>query len=379
MLLKSLDIYVYRIDNNGAFDAIGQINQYTSIIWPSKFIGYSEFELNAPITPENKILIKENHVIWCGGDNAAIIEIIQVDTNEYGQKVYKVKGKTLEKLLTSRIIWGTYNCVNKNASSVMYEIVNNNCVNPLNGERKIPFLECAGDEQLGREINFQKTGSEVYEALESIANDANLGFDVLFRPREKKLVFKVIQGTDRTDLTQQDAVVFSTDLEDIMTSSYYKNIENIKNVALVAGEGDGVDRKKFISGNDALRGFERKELYIDARDIQSEVQEDNGETTSISDDDYMAMLDNRGKEKLAERTSIESFEAEMRNARDIQYRYGVDYNRGDKVIVQDADIGVQVLAIVSEVTENYDDEYELDITFGFSSPTLIQKIKQQIK
>lgn len=378
MLLKSLDIYIYKLDNDGAFDALGVINKYTSLIWPSKFNGYSEFELNAPVTPENKTLIKKGNIIWCGGENAAVIEIIQSDTNEDGQKVYKVKGRTLELLLTTRIIWDTYNCVNKYASSAMYEIVNKQCVNPTDSTRKIPFLECANDEQLGKKIHFQKTGGEVYAALESISLDANLGFDVLFKPKEKKLIFKVTEGTDRSNPFQQGSVIFSTDLEDILSSSYYTNDQDVKTVALVAGEGEGTDRIKVISGDNASWGFLRKELYVDARDLQSETQNEDGTTTTISANDYKNILNNRGTEKLAECVTTESFEAKMRVTGDVQYIYGIDYNKGDKVLVQDTDLNVQVVATISEISENYDDEYELIITFGFSYPTLIQKIKRQI-
>lgn len=381
MLLKDIEIYVYQLDND-TFDAIGQINQFTSLMWPDKFNGYTTFELNAPLTQENKTLIKKGNIIWCGGDNAAVIEIIQSDTDENGQKTYKVKGRTLEMLLTTRIIWGTYICTNKCASTAMYEIVNEQCVNPTQESRKIPFLECAEDEEVGKTISFQKTGGEVYDSLQSIATDTKLGFSVIFNAREKKLIFKVTQGVDRTIGSYSDEgqklVVFSTDLEDILSSSYYTNNQDLKSVALVAGEGEGADRKKIISGDDSSVGFLRRELYVDARDLQSEVSNADGTTTTISDDDYNDMLNDRGNEKLAECVVTESFESKMRVIGDIQYQYNVDYFNGDKVLVQDADLGIQVIATISEVSENYDDEYELVITFGYSYPTLIQKIKQQI-
>lgn len=382
MQLKSIDIYVYKLDDNGTFDSIGEVNKYTSLIWPDKYNGYTTFELNAPVTPENKNLIKKGHIIWCGGDNACVIEIIQSDTNENGQKTYKIKGRTLEMLLTTRIIWGTYNCVNKHSSTAMYEIVDKQCVNPSDSFRKIPFLECAKDEQLGKVISFQKTGGEVYDAIEGIATDAELGFDVLFRPREKKLIFKVTEGVDRTVFPvsgdASNLVIFSTDLEDILSSSYYTNDQDVKTLAYVAGEGEGVDRTYIISGNAATKGLLRREMYVDARDLQSEVSGDNGTTVTINPDDYRDMLNDRGTEKLAEQITAESFEAKMRVVGNIQYKYGIDYNKGDKVIVQDVELGVQVVGKVTEVSENYDDEYELIITFGYSYPTLIQKVKRQI-
>lgn len=381
MLLKDIEIHVYKLDNN-TFDALGQINQFTSLIWPDKFNGYTSFELNVPLTDENKTLIKKGNIIWCGGDNAAMIEIIQSDTNDEGQKTYKVKGRTLEMLLTTRIIWGTYLCQGKHSSTAMYEIVDTQCVNPTQENRKIPFLECAEDEQMGRLISFQKTGGEVYDSLVSVATEAELGFSILFRPREKKLIFKVNEGVDRTAIVQSGEgsplVVFSTDLEDILSSSYYTNDQDTKSTAYVAGEGDGADRKYIVSGDNASPGFLRRELYVDARDLQSEVFNEDGTTTTINEDDYRDMLNDRGKEKLAEHVITESFEAKMRVVGDIQYQYGVDYFKGDKVLVQDIELGIQVIATISEVSENYDDEYELMITFGYEYPTLIEKIKKQM-
>ena len=381
MLLKSAEIQVFKVDND-TFEIIGGINHFTSLIWPDKFNGYATFELNAPVTPENKMLLKKDNIIWCGGDNAAKIEIITAEINENGEKMFNVKGRTLEQLLTTRVILGTYNCKSKHTSTAMYEIVDSQCVNPVDEYRKIPYLECAVDEQLGKMISFQKTGGEVYESLESIANDSDLGFDVLFRPKEKKLIFKVTEGIDRTVLQQSNNssnfVIFSTEFEDILSSSYYMNNEDIKTLAYVAGEGEGAERKRIISGNNASKGLERKELYIDARDLQSEIYHDDGSTTTMTDDDYYDLLNDRGMEKLAECNFIESFEAKMRVIGDIQYKYGVDYFKGDKVIIQDEELGIQVIAKIVEVNECFDDEYELEIMFGYSYPTIIEKLKRRI-
>lgn len=380
MLLKNAEIQVFKLDDN-TFEAIGGINQFTSLIWPDKFNGYATFELNAPITQENKELFKEDNIIWCGGDNAAKIEIVQLDKNDSGEKVFKIKGRTLEQILETRIIWGTYYCSNKCASTAMYEIVKMQCVNPIDAYRKIPFLECANDEKLGKNISFQKTGGEVYEAIESIAQDANLGFDILFRPKEKKLIFKVTEGIDRTGIGQVDIskqVLFSTDLEDILESSYYKNNQDVKTLAYVAGEGEGPERKYIVSGNSAIKGFARKELYVDARDIQSEISNEDGSTTSISGEAYNDLLNDRGNEKLSECILAESFEVKVRIVGNTHYIYGIDYLKGDKVVIQDNETGIEVIAKITEITENYDDEYELLLTFGYESPTLIQKIKRQL-
>ncbi len=377
-LEKQIQILVFKVDNN-TFENIGEINQYNSLIWADKFNGYASFELWAPITEENSEYFKKGHVLWCGGDNAAVIEIVKSTVDDKGTKTFNVKGRTLEMLLTTRIIWGTYNASNKYASTIMYEIVNQNCVNPTNVSRKIPYLECAEDKQLGGKISIQKTGGEVYDTLTTIASNKDLGFNILFRPKEKKLIFEVVAGVDRTiEQNEVDPVEFSTDLEDILSSSYYTNNQDEKSVALVMGEGEGVSRKSKISGDNTTKGFNRRELYVDARDIQSEFTNEDGTTTTLTPEEYDAALINRGNDKLAEYKTTETFEAQIRVFGDVQYEFGIDYNKGDKVTVRDKQLGVVVSARITEVEEDFDDEYALILTFGYSYPTIMQKVKQQI-
>ena len=378
LLEKQIQILVFKVDDN-TFENIGEVNQYDSLIWPDKFNGYASFELWAPITEENSEYFKKGNILWCGGDNAAVVEIVKSAIDDKGTKTFNVKGRTLEMLLTTRIIWGTYNASNKYASTAMYDIVKQNCISPTNASRKIPYLECAEDKQLGGKMSVQKTGGEVYDAITTIAGSKDLGFNMLFRPKEKKLIFEVVAGVDRTiEQSEVDPVEFSTDLEDILSSSYYTNNQDEKNVAFVQGEGDGTSRVSQISGNNELEGFSRKELYVDARDLQSETVNEDGTTTSLTPDEYKAALINRGDDKLSECEVTETFEAQIRVFGDIQYEFGKDYQKGDKVTVRDRQLNVVVSARITEVEEDFDDEYALVLTFGYSYPTIMQKVKQQI-
>lgn len=378
LLEKQIQMLVFKVDDN-TFENIGEVNQYDSLIWPDKFNGYASFELWAPITEENSEYFKKGNILWCGGDNAAKVEIVKSTIDDKGNKTFNVKGRTLEVVLTTRIIWGTYNASNKYASTAMYEIVNQNCVNPTNAKRKIPYLECAEDKQFGGKMSVQKTGGDVYDSLTTIAGSKDLGFNVLFRPKEKKLIFEVVAGVDRTiEQNIVDPVEFSTDLEDILSSSYYTNDQDEKNVAFVQGEGDGASRVSQISGNNELEGFDRKELYVDARDLQSETVNEDGSTTSLTPDEYKAALVNRGDDKLSECEVTETFEAQIRVFGDVQYEFGKDYQKGDKVTVRDRQLNVVVSARITEVEEDFDDEYALVLTFGYSYPTIMQKVKQQI-
>lgn len=378
LLEKQIQILVFEV-NDTTFDSIGEVNQYESLIWPDKFNGFGTFELWAPITDENSQYFKKGNILWCGGDNAAVVEIVKSEIDENGTKTYNVKGRTLEMLLTTRIIWGTYNAVNKDASTAMYEIVNQNCVNPSNANRKIPYLKLAEDLKFGGKITCQKTGGEVYDSLSTIASTYDLGFSVLFKPKTKELIFEVVEGVDRTvEQSTNDPVEFSTELEDLLSSSYYTNDQDVKNVAFVQGEGSGSSRKSVISGEADSKGFGRRELYVDARDLQSTSVDENGEEQSLSPAEYTQVLTQRGDDKLSECKTTETFEAQIRVFGDVQYEFGVDYKKGDKVTVRDEQLNVVVSARITEVQEEFDDEYALVLTFGYSYPTIMQKVKQQI-
>lgn len=378
LLEKQIQILVFEV-NDTTFDSIGEVNQYESLIWPDKFNGFGTFELWAPITDENSQYFKKGNILWCGGDNAAVVEIVKSEIDENGTKTYNVKGRTLEMLLTTRIIWGTYNAANKDASTAMYEIVNQNCVNPSNANRKIPYLKLAEDLKFGGKITYQKTGGEVYDSLSTIASTYDLGFSVLFKPKTKELIFEVVEGVDRTvEQSTNDPVEFSTELEDLLSSSYYTNDQDVKNVAFVQGEGSGSSRKSVISGEADSKGFGRRELYVDARDLQSTSVDENGEEQSLSPAEYTQVLTQRGDDKLSECKTTETFEAQIRVFGDVQYEFGVDYKKGDKVTVRDNQLNVVVSARITEVQEEFDDEYALVLTFGYSYPTIMQKVKQQI-
>ena len=86
----------------------------------------------------------------------------------------------------------------------------------------------------------------------------------------------------------------------------------------------------------------------------------------------------RGKEKLAEHIATETFDAQIRQFGDVQYEFGVDYVKGDKVTVIDRQLMIQVSARITSVEEDFSDEYSLILTFGYSYPTILLKVKRAI-
>ena len=159
------------------------------------------------------------------------------------------------------------------------------------------------------------------------------------------------------------------------------NAEDVKNVAFVQGEDSGENRKSVVTGDNTKIGFERKELYVDARDLQSEIEvEKDGDTEHVvlTEEEYNATLTQRGNEKLSENVKTETFESKIRQFGDIQYQFGVDYEKGDKITVVDWELGISVSARITNVEEDFSDEYSLVLTFGYSFPTLLRRVKRII-
>ena len=106
--------------------------------------------------------------------------------------------------------------------------------------------------------------------------------------------------------------------------------------------------------------------------------DEDGQQIHLTDAEYIETLNQRGKEKLAAHVSTEVFEAQIRQFGDVQYAFGVDYFKGDKVTVIDEQLGIMVSARITNVEEDYDDEYNLVLTFGYSFPTILQQVKRAI-
>lgn len=389
MGLKSaneVQLNVFQIDDDGNFANIGEVNQYTSLEWTKCYNEYGEFKLKAPITPENLELLKEGNVLWIREDDAMLIQIVKQDDNSDGTREFEVEGRSLVCLFETRCLWDSVNYESQYASTIMYDIVNKNCVNPSLTKRKIPFLTNAEDAQIGGQISYQKTGESVYEALCEIAETSGLGFRIKFDPYNKKFVFEAYMGTNRTiNQSTVPFVEFSTEVDDILESSFYHNAQDYRNVAWVWGEKMDPDDEnwqpqvKHETGDINLAGFKRKELFVDADNVDRVIEDDNGDEIVLSEAAYKDLLTQRGKEELGENPLSETMEASIRQFGMVQNELDKDYFLGDTVTITDTIMRVRVDAQITAYTYNITNDFTIDMTFGYGYPTLMQAVRRTIK
>lgn len=141
-------------------------------------------------------------------------------------------------------------------------------------------------------------------------------------------------------------VVFSPDYDNVISNEYLESTKTLKNVTLVAGEDKGNSRRTRVVGTSA-KGLERRELFTDARDIQSE-KEDG---TALTDKEYNKLLDERGKSKLAEATETTAFEYKVDPY--LTYTYKEDYDKGDIVQVIN-EYGIRAKVRITEIVQSHD-------------------------
>lgn len=160
-------------------------------------------------------------------------------------------------------------------------------------------------------------------------------------------VFELYSGVDRS-YNQSDYVyvTFSPDFDNIINTDYLDSLESYKNVTLVLGEGEGTKRTRIIVGGKEtdttgkevdIPGLYRRELYTDARDLQSSDYKGKA--------NYQKALKQRGLEKLYESTRIVSYDGQVEAER--QYEFGVDFLMGDIIQIKN-EYGINGTARVIE-------------------------------
>jgi len=357
----------------------GIIDTFTSLRWIRRYHKSGEFELHCALNSDTlNLLQRENIICKKGDDEAGYIETRRLRIDSTGQELLEIKGKFLTSYLRRRINWGQL-IFNGKTEELMRKLVNDNCISPTN--RVLPNLILGSLKNFDDTIQYQDSYGNILSCLESISNTSNLGFKNTLDMENQKIIFNVYKGVDRTvDNGVIAPCVFSRDFENLLEQEYFDGLNNYKNTALIAGTGEGADRK--LTAIEQGQGLNRYELYVDARDLQSTKQvektdEDGNKTTEdvpMSDNEYMPLLLQRGNEKLAECYEVQTFDSKINTQGNNTYKK--DFDVGDIVTVVDKQWGIKINARITEIEEIYEAKgLGVNVIFGNNIPTLIDKIK----
>jgi hypothetical protein len=342
-----------------SFQFLGEIDDYESLQFIRRFHKPGEFELHININKNLTETLQEDNLIVLSPKKVGVIRHRELSRENTEQLM--IKGYTLQGILNRRITvppaGQAYDKIKANAETVLKHYVRQNAVEPVDPNRIIPNLIIANDSQRGSIVDWQSRFKNLVDELESISFSAGLGWDVFLDLERQKWVFEIYEPRNLTaSQSELPPVVFSVDFDNIKNQVFTDSAINYKNYGYIGGQGEGEDRAVVEVGS--ATGLSRIETFIDARDIE------DGENLTV-----------RGQQKLQEMQKILSFESEILTYGPFVYEQ--DWDLGDIVTVQDKKLGITLDTPIPEVKEIYEPGgFRLEVTFGNTVPTLIERIKK---
>lgn len=253
-------------------------------------------------------------------------------------------------MLSDRVISTTKTYKGK-TEEIARSIVQDFCINGPNPIAKLRLGEYKG---LGLNQVYQNTGNDIKTALYELLKPEGLSYSIDYNFETNELIFKIWQGLDRTEnQTKNSWATFSKNFENIQNDKYSIDETQHKNYVYVAGQDKGENRV-IVEINKIKNGENRKELYVDARDLQQ---------GDMTDEEYKEMLKQRGIEKLQENNRVEITEFQVDTNSNLEYKK--DYDLGDIITYKNEDLGIYVENRIVEISEVFEGQNQkIEIVFG---------------
>lgn len=375
------------LDKN--FELVRFIDEFESLVWTERFNDYGDFELVFKTEEDLLDVFKEDYYIQNTDviDNLMIIDHIEKDTAYDDATKYTITGKDLSSILDRRVVVNGGEIRDAEMNMVMSALIRGNLTNPAIPERRIENLQymglpaSVGGQLLGLDVDML---SNLGDVTREICGFYNMGYRITVDTKQKMLYLKFFVGTDRSKLydgqyMDPEGVIFSSNYENLIGTSYLKDTTNVKNAA-VAYLSTEVNIRKNVDNNGKQevvsvmkplkvtasagkgKGLERKEIGIVVEDDGDVVPDHWINETNTNSDEYKfneayLQYEHYAKIKAAQEIAKKDytlstvFDAELESFNP-QFKLNEDYFLGDIVLVkQKNDILKQ---IVTEVIYSYD-------------------------
>ena len=286
-----------------------------------------------------------------GCDEAAVIEDRTMEENIYRSQI-EVNGRFISSYMDRRLIRPTLS-FNGKVEVAMRKL--------LTDAVAIPRVILGTLNGFNETVTFQATYKNLLEYETKLAKCAGIGFR--FRPdfNNKRIIFETFKGTDRsTSQSRNNRVIFSEAYANLNDMTFRENNQLLKNVVFIGGSGTGNERI-YVSYGDAT-GLDRRELYVDARDIM--------QTEDMTDAEYRNKLLQRGHERQTSYQLVSSIGCDTDALANFVYKE--NYDLGDIVSIKKAGWNISVDMRITEIQEIYErGTLKVSPTFGNPLPDTI--------
>ncbi|MBS1968661.1 MAG: siphovirus ReqiPepy6 Gp37-like family protein [Bdellovibrionales bacterium] len=339
---------------------VANLSAYESLTFTRSHRGIGDFELKMSYGAPYADIIRKDMFIEVDDrtDVIGIVEYKQYTEDGDGDGMFTIKGMEAKGIFERRLIFPTagysYNVEIGQASTIMQNYVKESAGSDAAVSRRFPFLivdEVTQGANLRRQARYKNLATE----LEEIATADSSGWR-LYRDG-KNLRFKYVKGINRvSSQSVNPSVIFSDQFDNLEETDYIEDFSSYKNVAVIAGEGAGVNRVVYEENLGTFAGLERREYFVDARDIQSE---------NVPSGELESTLRARAREKLEEVAPIQTFENGIISGTFGAFRYLEDWDLGDVVTALNTKVGLTADAQITMVHESYTGEgFKIDVEIG---------------
>lgn len=359
-----MQIEIYRMTADGenltiTLEAV--CDSFSSLLWDIEYYQCGRFEVYIAANPRNIEVFKTGRIVGRNDDKEhyGLIESVKIETDAENGDYLTVSGRFLMCLLERRIIYPTFSTtVNKPYSEIVQEVVSQNTIN--NDIRRIIgfSLGSVSGECWSRitklQVSYDNLMKWIYTICEKNGGTANIRLSKV-NGEQYEMILDLSEGTDHSIMQSENPhIIFSDGYTNLLSFTYSSDISAQRNFAYVLGKGEGAERKRTTYFDDDEPSFlERFEVYVDAKDMADEQQE-NGETKPISEDEYIELLKERGKEKIVLPMTASESQIAVQST---QFQYNSDYFVGDYVTVEHRRFGlrqdkIQIIGMIESFDQN---------------------------
>lgn len=355
---------------------VNLIRTYNYVTYTEELNGQGSFEIKIPTSETSLINLQVGNFILFEDDVVGIIKGIK-DAEDSDTEI-TVYGYMANHILSYRSFLKTEKKYGQPAAMIE-TFFDKLFGNPEDIRRRISFLELADIPEglyMKTPATYQVTGKTFLEYISDVISKFGYGIRTIPfvtnykegepKPNIERLIVCILSPTDRSlaNTLGNDPVVFSFEMNNVESYEFEQNSQAYCTVAVVASEGEGQDRKVIEVQNPSNigqyepTGYDRIELYVDARDLQS----DNTEGDPLTDEELEELMAQRGTTALEESDRYESFDASVIQG---NYKYGVDYFLGDIVTIKTKDGSRTFNLQITKITKSISNGVEhLDVGFG---------------
>ncbi|RKM55091.1 hypothetical protein D6855_16370 [Butyrivibrio sp. CB08] len=375
-------------------EPLGIVDELISTIWQPTYWqqgNYDDCKLLAPVTKNNNTLLVKGNIVVLHGEAAEFtdeqgewrramqITYRHITKDENNTEQIELQGCFLKKWFSKRVLLSNQIITGTNQEIINQLITNNVGDEAISARQFENFIMLAQDDLGGESVDYTtKYGDGLADAIYERALSGKLGYDILVNERNQLYGFWLYKGTDMSsgNSAGNTPCIFSRDFDNVTEQDYTESIENMKNVCYCtsAADEDGTIYAQEVE-NETETGIDRDEFYVDMTNISWTVKDEQGEETRLTPEQYLELMSTEAYAQLDDYGELMTFESTINTSKNLQYKE--DFNVGDVVTTIEKNWGIRIDARITKISETWQSgKHTLEVTFGESMPTLLDKIKK---